>query len=280
MATPGGNRPGNFPPNYNPNVLANNMQNLQINQPNQQQSSNIGGSAPRPPNATPFGQQAPPFTGSRPGPPPPGPRGTVPPNTPAQTTLPPNMVSTRPTGPPPVSQPPPFASRPPPPGAIPSSIGGHVASSLSAPGPHAGPFSSSPLTSFPAIPSQASTSGPVSNGPPTFAPRMAQSGLQFPPTMGSMPRPSVGPPQPPAVLSSRPSSQPLQMRPSFGGPPTGVSSATGQLVPPFSAPPQNTPPPLGSSPFSAPNTGVLQSSGSPYGMQMWPPQPQQVNLSF
>ncbi|GFP82423.1 protein transport protein sec24-like cef [Phtheirospermum japonicum] len=144
MATPGGPRPGNFPPKYNPNALANNMQNLQINQPNQQQSGN----APRPPNATPFGQQAPPFAGSRPGPPPPGmfPRGPTPPS--AQSAFPPNMMmSSRPSGPPPpVSQPPPVASRPPPPGVLPPSVGGPVASR---PGPRPGPFSSTPPTSGP-----------------------------------------------------------------------------------------------------------------------------------
>ncbi|KAL0425234.1 UNVERIFIED_CONTAM: protein transport protein Sec24-like [Sesamum radiatum] len=289
MATPGGPRPGNFPPNYNPNALANNMQNLQINQPNQQQSGNLGGSAPRPPNTTPFGQQPPPFTGIRagppppftgirPGPPPPGvfPRGPVPPNAPAQTTLPPNMVSTRPAGPPSVSQPPPFASRPPPPGVLPSQIGGPAAPSVSGPGPRPGSVSSSPRTSGPPSPTHMSASGPVSNGPPIFAPGMAQSGPQFPPSMGGMPRPSVRPPQQPHVLSSRPSSQPPQVRPAFASPPTGASSAMGQPAPPFSAPAQNMPPPPGSSPFSAPVPGTLQSSSSPYGMQTWPPQAQQV----
>ncbi|XP_042060142.1 protein transport protein Sec24-like At4g32640 isoform X1 [Salvia splendens] len=279
MAAPGGSRPGNFPPNYNPNSLSNNMQNLQINQHNQQQPNNAGAIAPRPPpNATPFGQRAPAFAGSRPGPPPPGVflRGLVPPNAPAQTTLPPNMVSSRPAGPPPGSQPPHFASRPPPPGAMPSSIGGPVSPSPPALGPRPGSYPSSPLTSAPSTPSQASGSGPVSNGPPTFAPGMTQSGPPFPPAIGSMPRPLVGPPQPPAMLSSRPSSQPMQMQSSFGGPPTAVSSASGQPAPPFSGPPQNMMPPLGSSPFSAPNTGMHQSINSPYGMQTWPAQPQQV----
>ncbi|KAL0429643.1 UNVERIFIED_CONTAM: protein transport protein Sec24-like CEF [Sesamum radiatum] len=121
-----------------------------------------------------------------------------------------------------------------------------------------------------------SASGPVSNGPPTFAPGMAQSGPRFPPSMGSMPRPSVRPPQQPHVLSSRPSSQLPQVRPGFASPPTGASSAMGQPAPPFSAPAQSMPPPPGSSPFSAPVPGTLQSSSSPYGMQTWPPQAQQV----
>ncbi|KAK4395543.1 protein transport protein Sec24-like [Sesamum angolense] len=292
MATPGGPRPGNAPPNYNPNALANNMQNLQINQ---QQSSNVGGTAHRPPNTSPFGQQPPPFTGSRPGPIPPGvfARGPMPPSNPAQTTLPPNMVPTRPTGPPPGSRPPPFASRPPPPGALPSPITGTAAPPNSGAGPRPGPFSFSPLTSGPSAPPQMSSHGQVSNGPPAFGPGMAQSGPRFPPAMGGMPRPSGGPPQSPPVLSSGPSSQPLQVRPSFGSPPAGVSSSIGQLAPPFSTPsqappfsapspappfsasPQNMPPPPGSSPFSPPVPGVLHSSGSPFGMQTWPPQQQQ-----
>ncbi|KAI3455105.1 hypothetical protein Pfo_011768 [Paulownia fortunei] len=278
MATPGGPRPGNFPPNYNPNAIANNIQNLQINQPNQQQSSNLGGSAPRPSNTSPFSQQQPPFTGSQPRPPSHGVflRGPMPSSGPAQTTLPPNMVPSRPTGPPPVSQPPPFASRPPPPGAFPSSIGGPAPPPHSGTGPRPGPFSSSPPTSVPSTPPQMSAHGPVGNGPPAFTPGMAQIGPRFPPAMGSMPRPSVGPPQSPTMLSSASSYQPLQMRPSFGSPPAGASSSMGQPAPSFSAPPQNMPPPLGSSPFSAPVPGMLQSSGSPYGMQTWPPQPQQV----
>ncbi|GFP82411.1 protein transport protein sec24-like at4g32640 [Phtheirospermum japonicum] len=100
----------------------------------------------------------------------------------------------------------------------------------------------------------------VSNGPPAFGPG-TQTRPRFPPAMGSMLRPSAGPPKPP------------QMRPSFGGlSPTGSPPAMGQPAPPFSAPPQNMPPPPGSSPFP----GGLQSSGSPYGMQTWPPQPQQL----
>ncbi|KAG8379493.1 hypothetical protein BUALT_Bualt07G0094200 [Buddleja alternifolia] len=281
MATPGRPRPGNFPPNYNPNALANNMQNLQINQ---QQSSNLGGSAPRPPNASPFDQQPPHFTGSRSRPPPPGvfPGGPVPPRGPAQSTLPPNIVSSRPSGTPPVSQPPPFASRPPPPGALPSSAGGpqHFGS-----GPRPGPFTSSPPTSGPSTPLHMSASGAVGNGPPAFPPGMTQSGPRFPPAMGSMPRLPAGPPQSPTTLSSRPASQPLQMNPSFVSSPAGASSAMAQKAPPFSGPPQappfssptqNMPPPPGSSPFSTPAPGMLQSSGSPYGMQTWPPQPQQV----
>ncbi|XP_073317359.1 protein transport protein SEC24 C-like isoform X2 [Primulina huaijiensis] len=280
MATPGGPRQGNFPPNYNSNALANNMENLQINQSNQQQSENFGGSAYRPPNATPFGQQPPRFSGSRPGPPPPGvfSGGQAPPTGPAQTTFSPSLVSARSTGPPAVTQPAFFASRPPPPGASSSSIGGPATSAPSGFGPRPGPFpssSSSPLTSRPAFPPHMVTSGPASNGSPSFTPVLSQDGPRLPPDISSMPRPLVGPPQPPTKLSSGPSSQTLQMRPSFGARPSGASSAIGQPAPPFSAPPQSMIPPPGSLPFSAPQ-GMLQSSGSPYGMQTWPPQPQQV----
>ncbi|CAA0811286.1 Protein transport protein Sec24-like [Striga hermonthica] len=278
MATPGGPRPGNFPPNYNPNALASNMQNLQINQtPGQQQP----GGGPRPLSSAPFGQQPLPFTGVRPGPPPPGafPRGPAPPGVSTQPAFRPNtMTSTRPTGtPPPVSQPPPpVGLRPPPPGAFPPSVGGPTAPSPFRPGPRPGPFSSAPPTSGPAT-------SPVlgaPNGPPAFGPGISQGGPRFPPAMGSTPRPSsVGPP-----------SQPLQMRPSYSGLPTGGSpspvgqqsspfagppSAVAQQAPPFTGSPQNMRPPPGSSAFSAPIPGGLQPSGAPYGMQTWPSQPNQ-----
>lgn len=69
MATPSGPRPGNIPPIYTPNSLADNMQDLQLNQPNLQQPKNPTGCASRPPITLPFGQQPPPFAGTRPGPP-------------------------------------------------------------------------------------------------------------------------------------------------------------------------------------------------------------------
>ncbi|XP_073159429.1 protein transport protein SEC24 C-like isoform X1 [Henckelia pumila] len=292
MATPGGPRQGSFPPNYNPNALANNMENLQINQYSQQQSGNLAGSAYRPPNATPFGQQPPRFSGGRPGPAPPGvfSSGQAPPTGPAQTTFSQSPMSARPTGSPGVPQPA-FASRPPPPGALPSSIGGPATSAPSGLGPRPGPFPSPPLASRPALPPHMVTSGPASNGPPAFTPGLSQGGPQHPPAMGGMPRPLVGSQQPPTMLPSGPSSQTFQMRPSFGAPTSGVSSAIGQPAPPFPAPPQSMIPPPSSLPFSAPPQsmipppgslpfaapqGMIQSSGSPYGMQTWPPQPQQV----
>lgn len=291
MATPGGPRPGKFPPNYNPDTLANNMQNVRINQPNQQQLSDVGGIAPMPSNPLPFGQQPPPFAAGQSRPPPPGvfQRGPTPPVAPGHSTLPPNVVPARPTGPTPVSQPPSFASRPPPPGVSPSSVGGPAPTHYSGPGPRPGPFSSAPLTSGPPTPPQMSSNGPAGNGPPAFSPGMMQSGLRPLPPMSNAPRPSVGPAQSPALLSSGASSQPLgplQTRPGFGSPPTFVSSSVGQPAPPtfsafpqgpsFSAPSQNMPPPPGSLPFSPPLHGTVQPSCHLYGMQTWPQQPPQV----
>ncbi|XP_073296685.1 protein transport protein SEC24 B-like isoform X2 [Primulina huaijiensis] len=278
MATPGGPSQGNFNPNVDPNVLANDMQNLQINNQNQQRSSNIGGGIFRPPHNTPFHQQTPPFTGSQPAIPPSGvlPRVPSPSNGPRQNTLPSNMVSARRSGRPPVAHPPPFASRPSPPGALPSSIGEPAVSSSSGIGPWQGPFPFSPLTSGPAPLPRASISGSLGNVPCTFTPGQITGGPRFPPaTSSSMPRPEVVLPQSPTILPSGPSPQPPQMRPSYGIPPAGATSAMGRPPPPFSAPPNVRTSP-GSSPFSAPVQGMLQASGSPYGMQTWPPQTQQV----
>ncbi|KAL2457291.1 Protein transport protein Sec24-like [Forsythia ovata] len=287
MASPGGPRPGNLPPSFIPNSLANNMQNLQINQPNQPQSNNPTGGVSRPPNTTPFGQQPPPFAGSRPGPPPHSAfaRGPVPPSPsgPPQTTLSPNVAPVRPAGPPPGSQPPtPFVSRPLPPGSLPSSMGGATVSLASGsspqlgPGPHHGPFVSSPPMSGPAAPPPVRTSGPLSNGPPGITPAQFQAGPRFPPVMGSTPRPPpIAAPQPATMLSSGSSSQRPQLRPNFGGPPASASLATTHPGP-SSAPPQNMLPPPAPSPFSAPIQSVPRPSGSPYGMQTWMSQQQQV----
>ncbi|KAL6545603.1 Protein transport protein Sec24B [Orobanche gracilis] len=263
MATPGGPRPGNFPPNYSQNALSNNMQNLQINQPNQQHLS----SGPRPPNTTPGASRPGVFT-----------RVSTPPVASAQPNFSPNMMSSGPyPPPPPVSQPPRVASRPPPPGVLPSPVGGPAAPSPSRPGPRPGPFSSAPPTSTPTTSSHTSASSHVGARPPAFGPGMSQSGPRYPPAMGGMPRPSAGPPQSADILSFKPSSQPPQMRPSFGSPsPTGSPPAMGQPAPPFSGPLQYMPPPPGPSPFSAPVPGGLRPPGSPYGMQTWPAQTQQV----
>ncbi|KAL2539649.1 Protein transport protein Sec24-like [Abeliophyllum distichum] len=281
MAAPGGPRPGNLPPGYMPNSLANNMQNLQINQPNQPQSNNPTGGVSRPPNTTPFGQQPPPFAGSRPGPPPHSAfvRGPVPPSPsgPPQTTLSPNVAPARPAGPPPGSQPPPpFVSRPLPPGSLPSSMGGATVSLASGsspqlgPGPHHRPFVSSPPMSGPAAPH------PLSNGPPGITMAQLQAGPRFPPVMGSTPRPPpIAAPQPATMLSSGSSSQRPQLRPNFGGRPASASLATTHPGP-SSAPPQNMLPPPAPSPFSAPIQSVPPPSGSPYGMQTWMSQQQQV----
>ncbi|KAI3742106.1 hypothetical protein L1987_59786 [Smallanthus sonchifolius] len=252
MATPGGPRPGNPPPNYNPNSIVNNMQNLQINRPNQ--PPNFG--PPRGP-VPPFGQQpfpssAPfssPFSGpSRPGPPPPGavPRGAVPPPTgPPQGTLPPFMAPNRAPG---GGGPPSLASRPMASGPLPSST-------TSAPGPFAGPPNVG--------------GGPVSNGPPMFAPGGMQGGPQYP-SAGVRPRPSAGPPPSPPTMSS-------PMGPPFLGQTTALSGSLpdqpprgpASLAPPFSAPPRGPPT------FSVQGQGIPQPQASPYGAQPWQMQSQQ-----
>ncbi|KAG6404126.1 hypothetical protein SASPL_136366 [Salvia splendens] len=305
MATPRGPRPGAFPPNHIPNALANNLQNLQINQSNHQELSNAGSG----------GQQPPPFAAGQPRPPPSGAfqRGFAPPVAPGQSTLPPDAMPARPAGPAPVSQPlpfssrppppgvlsmgsappvapgqstlhpdamparpngptlasqpPPFASRPPPPGVLQSSIGGPAA-------PRPGPLG-------PPTPPQMISNGPAGNGPPAFAPGMMQSGSRPPPPVSNLQRPP-----PPTMLSSQAPSQPLQTRPGFGGPPTFVSSSVGQPGPPFSTFPRgptfpgssNMPPRPG--PLTPPPVqGTVQSSGHLHGMQSWPQQPLQVGLS-
>nr|KAJ0207773.1 hypothetical protein LSAT_V11C500280400 [Lactuca sativa] len=242
MATPGGPRPGNLPPNYNPNSIADNMQNLQLNRPNQPPNLGNGPRGPPPP----FGQQPPPQSQSqpfpspfsrpnRPGPPPPGvvPRGVMPPSTgPPPGTLPPFMAANR--GPPGANPPPPSsASRP-----MPS-----------------GPFSSSPLTTGPpSLPPNAGVP-PMSNGPPT------QGGPQYPPAASMRPRPSTGPPPMPQTMSSSssggqplhsflggPDNQPPRGPPPFSAPPRGMQMQPPSSGPPtFSAPPQN--PPFGAQPW-------------------------------
>ncbi|KAL1541771.1 Protein transport protein Sec24B [Salvia divinorum] len=274
MATPRGPRPGAFPPNHNPNALANNLQNLQINQSNRQELSSAGSDgSPWTSNTSPFGQQPPPFAAGQPLPPPPGgfQTGPTPPAAPGQSTLPPDAMPTRPAGLTP--QPLPFASRPPPPGVLPMGSAPPVApgqSTLrpdvmparptdatlasqhlpfasrppppgvfpsSVGGPAAPPYSGTAPRPGPLglpTPPQMSSNGPAGNGPPAFAPGMMQSGSRPPPPMSNLPRPSVGQVQPPTMLSSQAPSQPLQTRPGFGGPPTFVSSSVGQPGPPFS----------------------------------------------
>ncbi|KAI3495742.1 hypothetical protein L1887_38088 [Cichorium endivia] len=254
MATPGGPRPGNLPPNYNPNAITNNMQNLQINRPNQPPNS---GGVPRGP-PPPFGQQprpqsqpqSQPFPSSPfPGPvqqraPPPGavPRGAMPPPSgPPQAALPPFMASNRPTGGPPGSntnQPPPSSSRP-----------------MAPPGP----FANSPATGPPP--------GPMSNGPPTFGPGGMQGGPNNPPANIRL-RPSAGPPAPggpPLMGQSMPPATGIQ---SNNAPPRPV-----QLAPPFSAPPSGMQPSSRPPPFTS--QGIPQPQGSPFGAQPWQMQARQ-----
>ncbi|KAM3373711.1 hypothetical protein P3S68_012425 [Capsicum galapagoense] len=273
MAAPGGPRPRNAPPpNYNPNALADGMQNLQVNRPNQPPG------APR--HNTPFGQQ-PPFAGgppvSRPGPPPPGvfPRGPASPSGPPQTGLSPPVAQSVPT----------FASRPPPPGVMPPSMGGappppgSLPSGLGPrPGPP-GPFSSSPLTTGPAVPPPSSISSSVSNGPLLGGPGMMQGGARFPPPSNAM-RPPFGAP-PSAMVSPGASSQPSGMRSPFGSSSSvSTTPVTAQPPPPFSGSFQNVPPPPGSSPFAAPSQAMpppmgAPHMGAPYGTQSWQLPPHQ-----
>ncbi|KAM3231532.1 hypothetical protein P3S67_008742 [Capsicum chacoense] len=277
MAAPGGPRPRNAPPpNYNPNALADGMQNLQVNRPNQPPG------APRP--NTPFGQQ-PPFAGgppvSRPGPLPPGvfPRGPAPPGGPPHNGLPPSVAQSVP----------PFASRPPPPGVMPPSMGGAPPSPGSSPfglGSRPGPpdsFSSSPLTTGPAVPPPSSISSSVSNGPPSGGPGMMQGGARIPPPSNAM-RPPFGAP-PPAMVSPGASSQPSRMRSPFGSSScVSTTPVTAQPPPPFSGSFQNVPPPPGFSPFAAPSQAMpppmgappmgtphmgAPPIGAPYGTQSW-----------
>ncbi|XVE60320.1 hypothetical protein DITRI_Ditri05aG0119300 [Diplodiscus trichospermus] len=285
---PGAPRPGanaqqptppNFNPNYqtNPNSLADNMQNLNLNPPR-----SMPNSGPRP---SPFGQQ-PPFPQSavsagfpissppmsRPGPPPAmvG-RPAVPPTGPPQSTLPANVPPERPVAPH-VSQPFPFGSRPPPASFYSSTVGAVLpstsllSSGISSVGvapPPAGarpsPFlaSSSSLTGGPAVPPSSAPGGPLSNGPPAFGSGALPGAPRFPPA-SSISQPPVGPPA--TMMSARAPTQAPTMGSVLGS--SAVSSPPAPRMPsvsPFSAVPQTRPPP----------------SGSPYGPQTWPMQPQQ-----
>ncbi|CAI9115465.1 OLC1v1016370C3 [Oldenlandia corymbosa var. corymbosa] len=285
MAFPGGPRPGNMPPNYNPNVLANNMQNLQLNRPNQPPSGgNLNPNAPR--QTTPFSQQPPTVPGAnpvpRPGPPPIGafPRGPVPPSGPPQSSYPSNLAAGRPTGPPPMTQaPPPFPSRPPPPGVTPSVAGStlapprptapSLAGSAVPPPPGAAPASGfgprpGPAPSGPAFP-PSDTSGATSNGPPAFGSGPMQVGAPGP-SSGIAPRfpPAGGPPR--SMAPPGTPFHPTSMRSPFGSPPATAVPSPALPTPPFSVPP-------GTSPFAAPVQGVHTPSGPPYATQPWQIQP-------
>ncbi|KAL8208448.1 hypothetical protein R6Q57_007860 [Mikania cordata] len=262
MATPGGPRPGNPPPNYNPNSIADNMQNLQINRPNQPPNSAYGPRGPVPP----FGQQpfpsSAPFSGPvRPGPPPPGvvPRGAMPPSTgPPQGALPPFMGPNRGPvggGPPGGVPPPPFASRP-------MASGPFPAPTTSVPGPRPGPFAGSQ------VPPPNVGSGMASNGPPMFGPGGMQGGTQFP-LAGVRQRPSAGPPPSPPTMSSPASPFSGQTTSSSGSLPDYPPRGPASLAPPFSAP-QRGPPT-----FSAQAQGMPQPQVSPFGAQPWQTQSRQ-----
>ncbi|XP_052621536.1 protein transport protein Sec24-like CEF [Lactuca sativa] len=240
MATPGGPRPGNLPPNYNPNSIANNMQNLQINRPNQPPNSGGGPRGPPPP----FGHQPrpQPFPSSPfPGAPPPGvvPRGAMPPPSgPPQAALPPFMASNRPTGggPPGSNQPPPSSSRP-----------------MAPPGLRPGPFATSPGGG-------PGPGGPLSNGPPAFGPVGMQGGPTNPP------RPLGGPPPPRQTMPPGPSLLGQSMHSGIGSQSMNALPRPVQPAPPFSAPPPGGIPP----PFSSQGQGI-----PPFGSQPWQMQSRQ-----
>ncbi|XP_076918795.1 protein transport protein SEC24 C-like [Bidens hawaiensis] len=268
MATPGGPRPGNLPPNYNPNynpnLVTDNMQNLQINLPNQPPNSGAGPRGPVPP----FGQQPSPFSApfsgaTRPGPPPPGvvPRGVVPPATgPPQGALPPFVAPNRGNapagggggGPPGGNPPPPFASRP-----MASGPGPLSSSAPGGPGPRPGPFAGPPG------PPPNVGGGMVSNGPPMYG----QGGPQFPPG-GARPRPSAVPSPDPPNMASPAGPFSGQPAPFSGGPPDQPPRGPASLAPPFSAPPRGPPS------FSAQAQG-MPPQVSPFGAQPWQAQSRQ-----
>ncbi|CAK7346969.1 unnamed protein product [Dovyalis caffra] len=261
---PGAPRPGygqQPSTKYNPNVLADNMQNLNLNQPPAMPNS---GSRPSPglPMASP-------------------PRSTLPgptfwstgvPSPPS--TLPPNVAAGRPSGPPVSQPPPPFASRPPPPGPVPSSTRGPVVPTSGGfpssgsrnghtvpppPGVHPIHFaSSSSLSSGPVVNTlSVPPNGAVTNGMP-FASGAMPGGPRFP-SVTSVPQPSMG--SPPVVsAAAAPQSPP-------------VSSV--QSRPPFSLGAPGVPPP-----FLAGTQGVPPSPGPPFGAQTWPEQPQQPPRMF
>ncbi|XP_057966867.1 protein transport protein SEC24 C [Malania oleifera] len=310
MAAPvpprGAPRPPNAPPNYNPNIqrssdpLADDMPNLQINR-----LTSMPNSAPRPPpfgQPPPFPSQSPAVPVARPGPPPAAlARGPVPPYGSPQASLAPNMAPSRPLGPP-VSQPPPLhGSRPSsaPPGSLPPSpfVTGPVfppsgpprAAFLSssgqvvpppapgmapgstpapAPGARPGAFPSPPLTTGPIVP-PSSSPGLASNGPPMFTSGPFPSAAPLP-SSGSTPQMPVGPPP---TMPMRPPTQVPTMR-SFIASTTANAPAGPAVQPssPFSA--ASSPFSAASSPFSAGPQPL--PSGSPYGTQTWPVQPQQV----
>ncbi|XP_074291455.1 protein transport protein SEC24 C-like isoform X2 [Silene latifolia] len=271
-------RPTGLPAGYNPNAprgpdssLAQNFQNMQLNQPQYSQPP----PASRPP--PPFGQN-PPFPSSaapsssfggpspayRPGPPPPGavPRGVVPPSGPPPNMIPPNAGPGRPILDPIPGQDPPFASRPAPPMAQPSTVRGNLPLGTTPPIHGSQPmtqqssarpsgFGSPPLTTGPPMSTQPR---PFINGPPanTYGgfpggpPSAQQPAFGRPSTTGPF-GPSMQPPSMQAQLGSQPAV----------GPGSPIMGAPSQAQSPFSAVPQRGPP-------------------SSFGQPIWQTQPRQV----
>lgn len=257
----------NFDFQNNLNSLADNMNNLNLNRP------------PPTPNYGPRSQSTPSPglpVGSRPGPPPAALRRPVaPPSGSPPLTLPQNMPPLRPTGPPPVDQPPPFGSRPPPPGSLPSSmvgpsvprtgslpsIGsqsmGFSSGMVSEPVLSSGarpshPMSSLPLSGSPVLPPFSASGGSLDNGPLAFyGPQVPLAG-SAPQTPGGLPT---------TMASARSPLQAPTMGSVLGSPALTVPTNPAMQTPsPVSAGPRGLPPP----------------PGSLYGLHTGPMRPQEV----
>ncbi|KAF7809382.1 protein transport protein Sec24-like [Senna tora] len=286
---PGASRPGNNPPppppNYNPNFrgtsdsLADNLQNLNLNRP--PMTSNPAarpppfGQSPPFPSSSPspgFPGPSPPF--SRPGPPPSAQvRPAVPLYGPPSSTLPPNVVPGRPSGPP-TSQPLPFGSRPPP-STLPSSTGSPAAPVSGAPYP-----GSSPPTHLVGLPPStlgARPSNLMSNGPPVFSSGALPGHPRFPP-VNSAPQlpvgsPAIRTPPGPVVQSQLPSSAAPQgiMQPPaspFGAPSWPMQPQQVAPPPPVPGPPQTPqmfgmPPPLPNQSMTTTISPAVGQTGAP-----------------
>ncbi|XP_074319619.1 protein transport protein SEC24 B-like [Silene latifolia] len=296
---PNTTRPTGPPPGYNPNAprgpdssLAQNFQNMQLNQPQyapQPPSSRppppFGQNPPFPPNAappaSPFGG---PSSGYRPGPPPPGavPRSAMPPGGPPPNMVPPNVAPGRPTSGPMIGQALPFGSRPPPPVSQPSSGLVNLPSGMRPPfhGSQPGPQPSSsrpsgigspPLNMGPAPSS--TQSHPLSNGPPA-----AQYGgfTGGPPPVQQQQPPVLGRPPPMAPFGSS-----MQAGMGPGSPLMGTPS---QSPSPFSGVSQRGPPPsFGQAPWQTQMRQVAPSmatsSQAPPMMYGMPPPLDSQNMA-
>ncbi|KAK9672722.1 hypothetical protein RND81_12G119900 [Saponaria officinalis] len=287
-------RPTGPPAGYNPNAsrghdssLAQNFQNMQLNQPHyatppqSRPPPPFGQNPSFPPNTAPPSSFGGPSPGYRPGPPPPGviPRGVVPPGGPPSNMGPTNVPPGRPTSGPMPGQASPFASRPGPPMSQPSSglpfqgsqpMGQHLGARPSG-------FGSPPLNSGPTPLS--TQPRPLSNGPPAAAYGGFTGGP--PPAQQPQQPPVVGRPPPMGMApfgSSMQAPPPMQAQlrsQAAVGPGSPVIGASSQPPSPFSAVPQRGPPPpsFGQAPWQTqqrPGAPSMVTSSQPpplmYGM--------------